>query len=105
MLRRSGNTRDRITVGRVTIDPDSDKVLIDGKEADFTALEYKILLLLFRNAGKTVTREMMLSKIWDMAGNYVNDNTLTVYIKRIRTRLGDADVVKTVKGIGYRVEE
>ena len=81
---------------------DEEKDVVHGFE--FTALEYKILLLLFRNAGRTVTREMILSKIWDVAGNYVNDNTLTVYIKRIRTRLGDADVIKTVKGMGYRVE-
>ena len=70
----------------------------------FTAVEYKILLLLFSNIGKVVTREQILEKIWDVAGNFVNDNTLTVYIKRIRTKLGEANVIKTVKGIGYQVQ-
>ena len=60
--------------------------------------------MLFQNTGRTVTRQQILDKIWDMAGNFVEDNTLTVYIKRIREKLGDADVIKTIKGVGYRVE-
>ena len=55
--------------------------------------------------GKTVTREKILDKIWDIAGNYVNDNTLTVYIKRVRAKLGDEDLIKTIKGIGYRIDK
>lgn len=61
--------------------------------------------LLFLNIGKTVTRDSILDKIWDVAGNYVNDNTLTVYIKRIRSKLGDEDIIKTIKGIGYRIDK
>ena len=61
--------------------------------------------LLFVNIGKTVTRDSILDKIWDVAGNYVNDNTLTVYIKRIRSKLGDEDIIKTIKGIGYRIDK
>ena len=79
------------------------KRFVDDKEVIFTSLEYRILLLLFTNVNKIVTREMILDKIWDMAGNFVNDNTLTVYIKRIRTKLNN-DLIKTVKGLGYRVE-
>ena len=69
-----------------------------------TALEYKIFSILARNCGKTVTRELILEKIWDIAGNYVNDNTLTVYIRRIRKKL-DTERITTVKGIGYRLEK
>ena len=81
------------------------RVYVDNKEVEFTALEYKILVLLYTNAGKTVTREKILDKIWDVAGNFVNDNTLTVYVKRIRDKLGKSDVIKTIKGIGYRVDK
>ena len=84
---------------------DASRVHINNNEIIFTALEYKILLLLFSNIGKTVTRDSILDKIWDIAGNFVNDNTLTVYIKRIRKKLGKDDVIKTIKGIGYRVDK
>lgn len=80
---------------------------LDDKEIVFTSLEYKILLLLFSNKNILVTREQILDKIWDMAGNFVNDNTLTVYIKRIREKLDDKDgkIIQTVRGIGYKVVE
>lgn len=90
--------------GAVSVDTEKDRVMVDGREVTFTALEYRILLMLFQNKGRTVTREQILDKIWDMAGNFVEDNTLTVYIKRIREKLGGFDVIKTVKGVGYRVE-
>ena len=76
----------------------------NGKQLELTALEYKLLSLLMQNAGKVVTRELIFEKIWDVSGNFVNDNTLTVYIKRIRKKL-DADIIKTVKGLGYQVAE
>ncbi len=81
------------------------KVTKAGEEIVFTSLEYKILLLLFSNVGNLVTRDQLLDKIWDMAGNFVNDNTLTVYIKRIREKLEDKEgkTIQTVRGIGYRV--
>ena len=73
-----------------------------------SALEYRILLYLFSNRGKILTRERLLEEIWDIAGDFVNDNTLTVYIKRIREKIGDDPtspcVIKTVRGIGYRVD-
>lgn len=71
---------------------------------ELTALEYRIFYMLVQNRGNIVTRELMLEKIWDLAGNYVNDNTLTVYIKRIREKLGIKSI-KTVKGLGYRLED
>lgn len=93
-----------ITVSGVTLDLDKSAVFENGKQLELTALEYKLLSLLMQNAGKVVTREMIFEKIWDVSGNFVNDNTLTVYIKRIRKKL-DADIIKTVKGMGYQVAE
>ena len=93
-----------ITVSGITLDLDKSAVFENGKQLELTALEYKLLSLLMQNAGKVVTRELILEKIWDVSGNFVNDNTLTVYIKRIRKKL-DADIIKTVKGMGYQVAE
>ena len=78
-----------------------------GKEIIFTSLEYKILYMLISNKNILVTREQILDKIWDVAGNFVNDNTLTVYIKRIRNKLDDKEgkFIQTVRGIGYKVVE
>ena len=84
----------KIQSKNVVIDIDASRLYVDEKEIELTALEYKILQLLFLNIGKTVTRDSILDKIWDVAGNYVNDNTLTVYIKRIRSKLGDEDIIK-----------
>ena len=93
-----------ITVSGVTLDLDKSAVFENGKQLELTALEYKLLSLLMQNAGKVVTRELIFEKIWDVSGNFVNDNTLTVYIKRIRKKL-DADIIHTVKGKGYQVAE
>lgn len=105
VLRRYNKDKNVIEIGHVRIDLEANRVYVDNKEVEFTALEYKILVLLYTNAGKTVTREKILDKIWDVAGNFVNDNTLTVYVKRIRDKLGKSDVIKTIKGIGYRVDK
>ena len=59
--------------------------------------------MLFTNQNKLITREQLLEKIWDIAGNFVNDNTLTVYIKRIREKLEDDSIIKTIRGLGYRI--
>lgn len=79
-----------ITVSGVTLDLDKSVVFENGKQLELTALEYKLLSLLMQNAGKVVTRELIFEKIWDVSGNFVNDNTLTVYIKRIRKKLDKA---------------
>ena len=83
------------------------KVYQDEQEIVLTKLEYKILVNLFRNQKRLITREEILNDIWDIAGNFVNDNTLTVYIKRIREKIGDTDgkIIKTVRGLGYRIGE
>lgn len=102
IARKEKNTL--ITYKELQLDIDANKVFVCQKETEFTALEYRILLILLSNHGKTITRERLLEQIWDFAGNFVNDNTLTVYIKRIREKLGDANYIKTIKGSGYRLE-
>ena len=99
------NIESKIQCGNISIDTISATVYKDEKEITLTSLEYKILLMLFSNKGILVTREQILDKIWDIAGNFVNDNTLTVYIKRIREKIDDKDgkIIQTVRGIGYKV--
>ena len=69
-----------------------------------TRVELKILHLLFTHLGKAVRRDYIIEKIWEWTGNDVNDNTVTVYMKRIREKL-NADIIKTIKGIGYRIDD
>lgn len=104
LVANKNSKKNIITVSGVTLDLDKSAVFENGKQLELTALEYKLLSLLMQNAGKVVTRELIFEKIWDVSGNFVNDNTLTVYIKRIRKKL-DADIIKTVKGMGYQVAE
>lgn len=96
-----------ININGIELDTENMEVKKDGKIIDLTSLEFKILLLLFTNKNKLVTRDMILNRIWDLAGNFVNDNTLTVYIKRIREKIGDSEgkIIKTIRGVGYKVDE
>ena len=96
-----------INVNGIELDTENMEAKKDGKVIELTSLEFKILLLLFTNKNKLVTRDMILNKIWDLAGNFVNDNTLTVYIKRIREKIGDSEgkIIKTIRGVGYKVDE
>lgn len=88
----------------ITFDLDAYRVYVDKNEIDLTGLELKILFYLLENSGILVTREMIINRIWDESGKFVNDNTLSVYIKRIREKIGCEDVIKTIKGIGYRMD-
>ena len=105
VLRRYGKKEENniIQYKDIKIDTISAKVYKNNKEIIFTSLEYRILLMLFTNQNKLITREQLLEKIWDIAGNFVNDNTLTVYIKRIREKIEDDSIIKTVRGLGYRI--
>ncbi len=100
---RKNKDNNIIKVKNVLIDTDAARVYVDNVEVIFTSLEYRILLLLFQNLNRIVTREAIMEQIWDISGNFVEDNTLTVYIKRIREKLG-SDIIKTIKGLGYRVD-
>lgn len=91
-----------LTIGKVTIDTQSAKVWIGELLVDLTALEYRLLLTFASNKDQLLTRAQILESIWDCSGNFVEDNTLTVYIKRLREKLGDAVNIETIRGIGYR---
>ena len=102
LLRNKKNTI--INIQNIKFDMDKMIVYKDDKTIELTSLELKILYLLFSNLDKVVKRDDIIEKIWEWTGNDVNDNTVTVYLKRIREKL-DADIITTVKGIGYRVDK
>jgi len=108
-IRRHGGTRSNLVqLENVTVDTDKGIITKNGQEIALSALEYKILLVFIANRGRILSRSGLLEEIWDIAGDYVNDNTLTVYIKRIREKIEDNPsnprIIKTVRGIGYRVD-
>lgn len=93
-----------LSVGKVSIDTAAGKVYNDGLLLDLTTLEYRLLLTFASNRGQLLTRTQILENIWDSAGSFVEDNTLTVYIKRLREKLGSAINIETIRGLGYRVD-
>lgn len=93
-----------ITIEGISFDFDKMEVSKDGKVIPLTRLELKILHLLFSNLGKVVRRDYIIEKIWEWTSNDVNDNTVTVYMKRIREKIG-VDIIITIKGIGYRIDD
>lgn len=101
MLRNKKNNR--IKVKDISFDIDKMVVYKNEKPINLTSLELNLLFLLFTRINKVVTREQIIDKIWDLTGNDVNDNTVTVYLKRIREKL-DTDIIITLKGIGYRID-
>ena len=98
------NKSNKITIKDITFDLENIKVTKNNKEIELTALELKILQYLIINKEKTITRDTLLDKIWELTGNDVDDHTLTVYIKRIKDKL-NSDIIKTIKGIGYKIDE
>lgn len=106
LLRRSGNVAERyLTCDGIRIDRNRHTVSYHSEEINVSAAEYQLLLYLIKNKGKTVTREKILEQVWDVNGNYVNDNTLTVTMKRLRDKLHQPSCLKTVRSIGYRMED
>ena len=93
-----------IEVSNIKFDLDKMEVVKDSQIINLTSLELRILELLIFNLNKVVTRDYIIEKVYDWTGNDVNDNTITVYLKRIRDKL-DTDIIKTIKGIGYRIDE
>ena len=108
VLRRAGKRQSAITLGALTVDTDKGTVTRNGQELYLSALEYKLLLVFLNNRGQVLTRDKLLEEIWDSAGDYVGDNTLTVYIKRLREKIEqdpqNPEYIKTVRGLGYRLE-
>ncbi|MCI8414230.1 MAG: response regulator transcription factor [Ruminiclostridium sp.] len=106
VLRRSGTQSEPVTamVGENQVNLQTGKVYREGQEVVLTAMEYKLLLVFLKNRGQLLSRSQILNQLWDAAGAYVNDNTLTVYVKRLREKLGGGGaLIQTVRGIGYRL--
>ena len=94
--------------GGITVDTEKGTVARNGDDIQLSALEYRLLLVFVDNRGRLLSRNKLLEDIWDIAGDFVNDNTLTVYIKRLREKIEedpqDPKIIKTVRGLGYRMD-
>lgn len=108
-LRRSGKSRSLFLIDSLEVDTVKGIVRRNGKEIMLSALEYRLLLVFLNRQGEVLSRMKLLEEIWDIAGDYVNDNTLTVYIKRLREKIeedpANPRIIMTVRGRGYRVGE
>ena len=108
VLRRTGRHQKMLSCQDICVDPVKGITTKKGEEVFLSALEYRLLLVFFQYRGMVMSRSMLLEEIWDIAGEYVNDNTLTVYIKRLREKIEDnpqePKIIKTVRGLGYKME-
>ena len=109
VLRRAGRRQSVLRLGELTIDTEKGTVSRNGDDLFLSALEYRLLLVFLNNRGQILGRSKLLEEIWDCSGDYVSDNTLTVYIKRLREKIEadpqDPQYIRTVRGLGYRMEE
>lgn len=109
VLRRTGRAQAVFEIENLRVDSVKGTVHKNGAEVYLSALEYRLLLVFLNNRGVVLSRSKLLESIWDIAGEFVNDNTLTVYIKRLREKIEDdpqnATIIRTVRGIGYKVGE
>lgn len=106
-LRKKNRTPASFAVQGLTVDPASGLVQKNGRDVFLSALEYRLLLIFINNPRQIITRSQLLDDLWDAAGEFVNDNTLTVYIKRLREKIeddpADPQIILTVRGMGYRL--
>ena len=104
----SGSMGKTVKLGDVVVDTEKGTAVKNNRDLFLSALEYRLLLFFINNRGIVLTRERLLDAIWDVAGEYVNDNTLTVYIKRLREKIEDdptdPKIILTVRGTGYKVD-
>ena len=107
-LRSTGSMGKTVKLGDVVVDTEKGTAVKNNRDLFLSALEYRLLLFFINNRGIVLTRERLLDAIWDVAGEYVNDNTLTVYIKRLREKIEDdptdPKIILTVRGTGYKVD-
>lgn len=98
-----------VSVCSIKVNTNEAKIYKNGAEIILTAMEYKLLLIFINNRGKVLSRQRLLEDIWDVAGDFVNDNTLTVYIKRLRDKIEEdpakPQIIKTVRGLGYILDD
>ena len=108
VLRRTGKRQSIVSLGDLIVDTDKGTVTRNGQDLFLSALEYKLLLVFLNNRGQILSRDKLLEEIWDSAGDYVGDNTLTVYIKRLREKIEvdpqNPTLIKTIRGLGYKLE-
>ena len=108
-LKRTGSYQSVFYLGDIRVDSLKGTVHKNGNEVFLSVLEYRLLLVFLNNQGEVLSREKLLEEIWDVAGEYVSDNTLTVYIKRLREKIEDnpqePKIIKTVRGVGYKVDK
>lgn len=106
VLRRTGKKQMTIECRGLCVDTERGVVMREGKEVNLSALEYRLLLFFLNNRGIILSRNRLLEEIWDASGEFVNDNTLTVYIKRLREKIEknpqEPEILKTVRGLGYK---
>jgi len=106
VLRRTGNLGGNMLLcGPISVDKNSMRVFYENHEVILSALEYQLLVMLMEQKNRTVTRERFLETVWDLNGNFVNDNTLTVAMKRLREKLHNPSCIKTLRSLGYRMED
>lgn len=106
LLRRTGNMAEQyLSCDEIRMDLNRRTVSCHSEEINLSAAEFELLLYLIKNKGKTVTREKILEQVWDVKGSYVNNNTLTVTMKRLRDKLHQPSCLKTVRSVGYRLED
>jgi len=109
VLRRCKKEQRILSCGDLKVNVSSATVTKGEKELFLSALEYRLLLLLLQNKGQILTRNQLLEEIWDASGEYVNDNTLSVYMKRLREKIEENPqsprLLHTIRGIGYRMED
>ena len=108
ILRLTGGTGTITHLGNVVVDTVRGTASKNGKDLYLSALEYRLLLAFINNKGMILSRSQLLEMIWDIAGEFVNDNTLTVYIKRLREKIEEdpqnPQIIKTIRGLGYRLD-
>ncbi len=109
VLRRYHRLGTLLEYGGISVDTVKGVVMRDGEELLLSALEYRLLLVFFNHKGVILTRNTLLEEIWNIAGEFVNDNTLTVYIKRLREKIEKdpqkPEIIRTIRGLGYRLGE
>ena len=105
LMKRNKSSVATCVIGANKVDITNAKMYRDGNEVPLTAMEYKLLLVFINHAGEILDRDQILNILWDDVGSFVNDNTLTVYIKRLRSKLGDdeGELIETLRGQGYRL--
>lgn len=105
-MRKNSRASAALSCGNVTVDPARGTVFKNGSEVYLSALEYRLLLVFFSNKGKLLTRDRLAEELWSVSGEYVSDNTLNVYMKRLREKIEDdpqsPSIILTVRGMGYK---